>query len=607
MNQKLILGISTSHNCTAALIDFEGNIIGAVSEERFTRQKNEVGFPANAIAYLVNLVDAQNINYVAIGEDLLTNLFYNSPRSLLNSEERTRFFRNPFNMLANFLRSYQTIDFVWKGFNIIEEIKKRLSLYKINGKVDFIEHHFSHGASAYCSTDYENSLTITMDGQGNEKSSSAFVDDNGGIKEIQYLSRYDSAGNLYAFATTILGFKQNRHEGKVTGLAAYGNPHKTYEKLKHLLSIDYENGNLIFKSPVLRVAEQVNKKVIHRVFIEYIRWLFSKKPIEDFIYKWLDLYSVRELKELLPNLNEEREDIAAGIQYILEDRVTKFIDFYLKKYNCRNLALAGGVFANVKLNQRLFNLPQVENIYIHPGMGDEGLALGAAYQVLSQINPDFKRKPLKDVYLGPSYTEDEIERALKTHNLKYRKIEDPRLLARLIAKYIQEAKIVGLFQGRMEYGPRALGNRSVLADPRRKEMHDVLNRRLQRTEFMPFAPVIPYEQAEDILDGKIKGSKYTAQFMTITYDVKKEWQRKIPAVVHVDGTARPQLLKRETNPLYYDIIKEFEKLTGIPVIINTSFNVHEEPIVCSPEDAIRSYKRGCVDIMVMERLVVGEG
>ena len=605
MPKEYILGIAISHNCTAALINFDGSIIGTVSEERFTRQKNEVGFPANAISFLLTKVEPKDIKYVVVGEDLLSNLFYNSPRTVLNTKERTKFFRNPINMFANYIRSYLGIN-VWKGFSIEGEIKRRLKDLGIDAELKFVEHHFAHGAGVYFTECFGNSLVVTMDGQGNNKSACVFTVDKDELEEKHFQSRYNSSGNVYAFVTTMLGFKQNRHEGKITGLAAFGDYHKTLNALSFLLELEENGGEIEFNSPLMRVSESLNAKLLPKILFEYTRWFLNGKSIEDFTYKLYDIYTCAIKDKLLPDLKESREDIAAGVQYILEDRVCKFVNFYLKKYNCKNLCLAGGVFANVKLNQRLFNIDGVENIYIHPGMGDEGLALGAAYQVLSKIRPGFKRSSIKTVYLGPLFTSKEIEQVLNEYNIKYRKVEDPKELAQLTAKYISEGKIIGFFQGRMEYGPRALGARSVLADPRKKEMHDILNDRMKRTEFMPFAPVIPYELTYKILEGKIKGSEHTAEFMTITYDVKKEWHDKIPAVVHVDGTARPQLIKRENNPLYYDIVTEFGKITGVPVIINTSFNIHEEPIVCSPEDAIRSYKQGCVDIMVMEDIVVGE-
>jgi carbamoyltransferase len=508
-------------------------------------------------------------------------------------------------MFANYIRSYLGIN-VWKGFDIDTELKRRLKELGIEAELNYIEHHLAHGAGAFFTEAFDNALVITMDGQGNDKSACSFTSDNEELKERHFLSRYDSPGNLYAFTTTMLGFKQNRHEGKITGLAAYGDYNKTLDELSFLLEKEERDGEFEFNSPIMRVAESLNTKVLHKVLFEYIRWLISRASIEKYVYDLLDIYCKEEVKAMLPDLKASKEDIAAGVQYILEDRVCKFVDFYLKKYNCKNLVLAGGVFANVKLNQRLFNLKSVDNIYIHPGMGDEGLALGAALEHLSKIKPGFKRKPMSSVYLGPDFSSEEIKAALDKEGIKYRQVKDSKELAQTTARYISEGKIIGLFKGRMEYGPRALGARSVLADPRKKEMHDILNNRMKRTEFMPFAPVIAYEQAHDVIEGKIKGSEHTAEFMTITYDVQEKWHDKIPAVVHVDGTARPQLIKRENNPLYYDIVVEFGNITGVPVIINTSFNIHEEPIVCTPEDAVRSYKQGCVDIMVMEDILVGE-
>jgi carbamoyltransferase len=524
LSKEYILGISTSHNCTAALIDLEGNLIGVVSEERFTRQKNEVGFPTNAIKYLLTLREARDIKYTVIGEELLGGLFYNSPRTVLNNEERTHFFRNPLNMFANYIRSYIGIN-VWKGFSIEAEIKRRLKELGVDGELKFIEHHYAHGAGAYFTENFDNTLIITMDGQGNDKSACTFTIKAGELEERHFLSRYDSPGNLYAFITTMLGFKQNRHEGKITGLAAFGDYKNTLDKLSFLLETEEKDGEFNLKSPIMRVAEGLNTKVLAKVLWEYVRWLLSRQPIETYVYDLLDIYSKEEIKVLLPDFKASKEDIAAGVQYILEDRVCKFIDFYLKKYNCRNLILAGGVFANVKLNQRLFNLTAVDNIYIHPGMGDEGLALGGALEFLSKLKPGFKRNPIKTVYLGPEYTSDEIKTALDKEGLKYREVTDSKELAKITAKYLSESKIIGLFKGRMEYGPRALGARSVLADPRKKEMHDILNDRMKRTEFMPFAPVIAYERASEILEGKIKGSEHTAEFMTITYDVKKRMAR----------------------------------------------------------------------------------
>ena len=599
----MILGIATSHNASAALLELDGRIVGVASEERFTRQKMEVGFPAASIAYLTALAPAREIKYVAVGEDLLTDLFHNSPRTLLNMAGRTNAMRNPLNMAANYLRSYLRITFGVK-FDLLERLKTLLGEHGISAEVRFVEHNVSHAASAHFTSGFEDTLTVTIDGQGNGKSASVVLGCGNNLQRVHSVSRYDSPGNMYAFITTILGFKQNRHEGKITGLAAYGSSEKTREALGHLLTLVNDGDCLTFASPFQRTQDTLHTKVLPVLTLEYLKRALTGASIEDYLYSVYDVYSFRVRDRLLPHPTASREDLAAGVQWVLEDRVSRFIADHAARHGKRNVALAGGVFANVKLNQRIFNLPEVDRIFIHPGMADEGLALGAAYQVLAEVNPGFPRRPLGDVYLGPAYSEAEVEAALRHVGVRYRKVADERALAEEAAERLARGGVVGLFRGRMEYGPRALGARSVLADPRRREMHDILSRKMRRTEFMPFAPVLPAERAYEILDGKVKGSEHAAEFMTLTYAIKSEWRERIPAVVHVDGTARPQLLRREVNPLYYDILLAFERRTGVPVLVNTSFNMHEEPIVCSPADALRAFGEGAVDALIMERYVV---
>jgi carbamoyltransferase len=599
----VILGIATSHNATAALVDLDGRVVGAASAERFTREKFDVGFPSGPVEYVTTLAPPGEIKYIAVGENLLAGPFHNSPRTLMNIAERTTFLRNPFNMAMNYARSYLGLR-IGAKFSLLRRLTELLGEYGVSGEIRFVEHHVSHAASACFTGEVEDGLIVSIDGQGDQKSALVVLADGNRLERVQSVSRYDSPGNVYAFITTILGFKQNRHEGKITGLAGYGDPAKTRDGLAHLLALVPEGEHLTFSSPHQRTADGLHVPVLPRLVLEYVKWLLRGDSIAEYVYALYDVYSYRIRDRLLPGLTASREDIAAGVQWLLEDRVTRFVQHYLRRHGKRELALAGGVFANVKLNQRLFNLPEVDRIFIHPGMGDEGLALGAAYQVLAEVNPGFKRQPLRDVYLGPAYSEAEVARALVGAGVKYRRVEDETALAEEAAARIAAGQVLGLFRGRMEYGPRALGARSVLADPRRREMHDTLNRKLRRSEFMPFAPVIPSERAYELLDGKVKGSEHAAEFMTLTYAVHPAWRARIPAVVHVDGTARPQLLRREVNPFYYAILAAFERRTGVPVLINTSFNLHEEPIVCSPQDALRAFAQGGVDAMVMERYVV---
>jgi len=600
----MILGISISHCSTACLIDDGGDILGIVSEERFTRIKDESGFPKEAIKYLIKDINKNEITHVVFCSHFWQDPmpYFSFRKRVIDNKLRDKFQRNLFYTFICFIEYLGIVFKYTKPEDYFREILNELGLTDV--EVSFVDHHLAHALSCYYNSVIDDPLMITVDGIGDNKSATVNILKDDKVKVVHQSLFDGSPGTFYGLVTALCGFKPNRHEGKLTGLAAMGDKDKLPE-MRNMLLVNKEGEDLVFSCPPQRKIRKL--LILHTlVFIyEYIKWFIRGGTYEEFVSMMEQTVSRCLFKDILKK-NPMKEDIAAAAQDVLEKRVVCFIKHYLKKENKKNLCLAGGVFANVKLNQRLFNIDGVENIYIHPGMGDEGTAVGAAYKVLSEINPNLKRHIFKTVYLGPSYSSDEIKEALDKESVKYRQVADPKELAKITAQYISEGKIIGFFKGRMEYGPRALGARSVLADPRKKEMHNILNDRMKRTEFMPFAPVIPYELTYDILEGKIKGSEHAAEFMTITYNVKKEWQDKIPAVVHVDGTARPQLIKRENNPLYYDIVTEFGKITGVPVIINTSFNIHEEPIVCSPEDAIRSFKQNCVDIMVMEDIVVGE-
>jgi carbamoyltransferase len=270
---------------------------------------------------------------------------------------------------------------------------------------------------------------------------------------------------------------------------------------------------------------------------------------------------------------------------------------YLAETGLRRVALNGGVFANVKLNQRIAALPEVDSLFVFPAMSDTGNSVGAALLQLSRRQPERMRgtRPLHDVYWGPAYGEAEILAALRAAGLEGEKLEEATLVERA-ARAMHQGRVVGWFQGRMEFGPRALGNRSMLARPTESAINNWLNERLDRSEFMPFAPSCLAEHADAIFIGVDK-VRHTAEFMTITFDVRPEWLARIPAVVHVDGTARPQLVRAEVNPLYHRLISAYYALSGIPLVLNTSFNVHEEPIVCAPAEAIRAFAERRVDCL----------
>lgn len=433
----------------------------------------------------------------------------------------------------------------------LEESLRDLGLFE---KLKRYDHHASHAAGAYFASGYDEALIITLDGYGSGLAGSAGVGREGIVTRLHGIEYPHSLGTFYESVTSSLGFKPSRHEGKIVGLAAYGDP----DILRDILLSRFiqEPGNF-------RILESNN------------------------------IYFSRYLSTLFPKI-----DVASAYQHVLELVAAKYVQHYVEKTGISNIALAGGVAANVKLNQRIFEIPGVEKIFIYPNMGDGGCGAGAAF--LACQDETLKFRPYETVYFGPDYPEKEIERELQNAELEftyYQKIEP------VVAKLINEGRVIGRFSGRMEYGPRALGNRSILYRATEPDVNQWLNQRLGRTEFMPFAPVTLYEQRHSCYKN-IDGGDYAAQFMTITFDCTDEMKRQSPAAVHVDGTARPQLIRHECNPGYYEILDEYYKLSGIPTLINTSFNMHEEPIVNSPADAIRAFLQGNIDYLAIGSCLV---
>jgi carbamoyltransferase len=292
-----------------------------------------------------------------------------------------------------------------------------------------------------------------------------------------------------------------------------------------------------------------------------------------------------------------REDISAGLQHVLEEVVIQYVDNL--NFGDINLAVAGGIFANVKLNQKIARLPQIKNFFVYPNMGDGGLAVGSALLIYAQ---EYRLMPNKinDVYLGPEFSEDNILSEIKNQDVQYEKIDDIEIE---IAELLVKGNIVARFNGRMEFGPRALGNRSILYTPTDKSVNEWLNKKLQRSEFMPFAPVTIKEIASKCYDEYNK-EQIAANFMTITYNCTEYMKKTQPAVIHIDGTARPQIISEKINPSYYKIVKKFYELTDIPSLVNTSFNMHEDPIVCTPSDAIHAFKKGHLNYLAIGNFIL---
>jgi carbamoyltransferase len=433
----------------------------------------------------------------------------------------------------------------------LEENLERLGLLR---KLKRVEHHQAHAAGAFFASGYDRALIVTLDGYGSGLAGSISVGEGVGISRLHKIPYPHSLGTFYESVTSSLGFRPSRHEGKVVGLAAYGDP----EILGDLVMSRFQQGPGEF-----RIVESNN------------------------------IYFSRYLASLFPKI-----DVAAAYQRVLEKIAVAYVKHYVERTGIDTIVAAGGVLANVKLNQRLLEIPGVKRIFIYPNMGDGGCATGAALLASREFLKE--RAGYRDVYLGPDYSDDMVVEKLRKAGLDFTHVVP---IEPMVARLIHEGKVVARFAGRMEYGPRALGNRSILYRATEPEVNQWLNQRLGRTEFMPFAPATLFEERHRCYESIHRG-EYAAQFMTITFDCTKFMKQMCPAAVHVDGTARPQLVREESNASFYQIVREYHQLSGIPSVINTSFNMHEEPIVNTPEDAIRAFLQGNLDYLAINDFLV---
>lgn len=567
MNRK-ILGIQANFlnkdggsNETSVSYLEDGVLKSCIAEERISRVKLDQSFPEKAIREVMKLegINAEDIDVIAVPFLHPTKNNYNYLKSAILTyfdtgvflrKKAVNFFKNT---VYNYIKTPKTIkyDLDGKEFDLV-----------------LCDHHHCHAAGAYYASPYDKALVITLDGGGDGLDGSVYVGEGTKLTNLFEIPHFQSPGTMYSAVTTDLGFKRHRHEGKITGLASYGNDDLKRLGLQDLLKYNAKK-----------------KRFVSKKVAAHHRNLNAKS---DFFYPLLEEFG--------------REDLAAAAQKILEIEVLAFVQdaFKVAKskgYDLNKVCLAGGVFANVKLNQRIHNLPEVDNIFVYPAMGDDGLSGGAAYIAYYQQEEVKDKSPanIVDTYKGGEFTNEEIKLALDKNNVSYEFFEEVEVE---IGKLLADSKVVGRFNGKMEYGPRSLGNRSIIASPFDPSINDWLNKKLNRTEFMPFAPSINREHAKDYFIG-YKEEHVAADYMTVTYDVIESMKDKMPAVVHIDGTARPQVVSSKTNASYHKIIDEFYKLSGVPVVLNTSFNIHEQPIVYSPEDAIKGFLEGKLDVLAI--------
>lgn len=561
-----ILAISCEQDAGAA-INIDGEIVAAANEERFNRKKLFIGFPELSILSLCKKtnLEPKDFDYVVVSTlNHISSLDYSNPTfhqkigeklskiKLIQLALKTKIFTNIVKYIHHFSQTkYRS------------KLIKKLRAFGFNQRIYFVDHHLSHACSAYYTSSWSDCLVVTLDGAGDGVCSRVFVPKENKLLEVHNVPFYGSPGYYYSYATNICGFKYGR-EGKLTGLSAFGNSEVTKS---------------IFASRIKYDSKQIK-------FIN------------------LGHYFNSEINYLKLALNGSRkEDIAAGIQTYLEEMVTAYIADLVRRFRNNKptkLVLAGGIFANVKLNQKISELENVKEIYVHPHMGDGGLAVGASFSLLNKLKFLLRPHHLENVYWGPLYSEQEILNVIKNYKVNYSVSNNTALE---IAKALSKGKVVAYYNGAMEYGPRALGNRSIFVNAKDPTINQTLNQRLQRSEFMPFAPIVLKERENDYFLNLEKKHNCT-RFMTITTQVTKKALEDIPAAVHVDGTARFQSITKEQNPVIHEMLNIYYTLTGVPAIINTSFNMHEEPIVESPEQAIECFQKGHLDMLVLGNYIL---
>lgn len=570
-----ILGISDSSVCGGAAIYDHGRVTWAIDEERLNRQKMSTGFPALSIEAVLTGAGLTPRDFDAVWVADQHN--YYQPQSvrwrgwLAHSPGRAK------SAMYSISSAAAPIVGPIGGERVFYALKKSLTRrrrklvaqrlrdsYGFTAPIRFVDHHHCHAMAAYLTAGKPRATIITLDGGGDTLCSRVYRARDGRIEPLAATSSFHSIGNFYAYVTHLCGFTAHKHEGKITGLAAHGQP--------------------IY-------LPQLERMIRHRDG----QWQNACGG-----YYWS---AVRMLAESLPR-GWRREDLAASIQKHLEDQTTEYVRYWVKLSGEPDVVVAGGVFANVRLNQKVEELPEVRSLFIHPGMGDEGLAYGAACAAAMDLDHaaavELAGRPVSDVYLGPDCTPAEIERALAEQDLL--RAPDRDIEAAIVDRLIDGA-VVARCAGRMEYGPRALGNRSILYRPDDASINDWLNKRLKRTEFMPFAPALAVEHANAMFRNA-QSVRHAAQFMTITRDCLPEARRQCAGVVHIDGTARPQYVTPESNPSFYRVCSLFTRRTGMPCMINTSFNMHEEPIVCTPRDAVRAFLEGHLDYLAIGNYLV---
>jgi len=589
-----ILGISCYfHDAAAALIK-DGELVAAAEEERFTRKKHDYEFPQHAIDFCLRTggIRGSDLDYVVFFE----KPFVKFERLLLCSMQT----------FPRSLKLFREAMITWLGDKlwIRHLIQKRLEVP--DSKILFGEHHLSHAASAFFCSPFDESAILTVDGVGEWTTATIGVGKGTDIKILKEIRFPHSLGLLYSAFTAFLGFEVNEGEYKVMGMAPFGRPNyvdKVYKLIRlsndgsFELDMDYFSFHYSSEKTYNRKFEELlgsPRKADSHFFTSSSGYpsYFGEKPSN-----YDDL--CRE--------NQFYADIAASIQFVTEEILLRMAHQAYKETSIKNLCMAGGVALNSVANGKILKLTPFEQIYIQPAAGDGGGALGAALYAYHMVLGKPRKFIMEHAYWGEKHGNSEIDGFLKENCITYEQIENEDRLIERVVDQLQKGKVIGWYQGRFEWGPRALGNRSILADPRRTDMKDIVNTKIKfREPFRPFAPSILVEETEKYFSLNEAANHYPARFMLYVVDVKEDKRDVIPAITHVDGTGRLQTVHRKINPKYYHLIETFGQATGVPVVLNTSFNLRGEPIVNKPEEAFSSFQRSGMDVLVLGNYIINK-
>ena len=587
-----ILGISCFFHDAAAALLKDGNLVGAAEEERFTRKKHDYDFPAHAIQFCLRRAGIQ-------GQDLDYVVFFEKPL--------IKFERILMTVLQTFPKSrrvFQESMMSWLGEKlwIKSLIKDRLGIAA--DKILFSEHHLSHAASAFFCSPYQEAAILTVDGVG-EWATASYGKGNGtSIQTLGEIRFPHSLGLLYSTFTAFLGFEVNEGEYKVMGMAPFGRP-RYIDKVYRLIRVEKDGSfelDLDFFSFHYSPDRTFNRK-----FEE----LFGPpRPVESYFFtadsSYPAYFGTKPVDyEALAKQNQYYADIAASIQKVTEEVLLEMANHLYKETGLKNLCMAGGVALNSVANGRILRETPFESIYIQPSAGDGGGAIGAALYAYHTVLGNPRQFIMEHAYWGEEYSPGSIEKFLQETGIPYQRHDDEEELLEQVVEQLGKGKVIGWFQGRFEWGPRALGNRSILADPRNADMKDIVNTKIKfREPYRPFAPAVLLEKASDFFDLLDPAAHYPARFMLYVVDVKQEKRDLVPAITHVDGTGRVQTVSRAIAPRFHRLIELFGEATGVPVVLNTSFNLRGEPIVNTPVEGFNTFAKSGMDLLVLDHCII---